>query len=86
MTKAQCEVAHTHSSRHREEIRNSRNAGCFYCQAVFPVTEIARWIDDDDTALCPQCGIDAVIGDKSGYTLSPEFLKDMFLFWFKPKR
>jgi len=79
--------AHKHSSSHRDEITKSENCGCFYCKTIFPSTDIREWIDEDDggvgqTALCPQCGVDSVICDKSGYSLTPHFLSEMHRFWF----
>ena len=41
-----------------------------------------EWIDDDNTALCPKCGIDSVIGTKSGYPITKEFLGQMQAHWF----
>lgn len=79
--------AHEHSSRHRAEVMGSVQCGCFYCCARFTPSEILKWIDKDDsgdgqTALCPKCGIDSVIGDKSSYDLSKEFLRKMHTHWF----
>ena len=79
--------AHKYSSSHRDDITKSEKCGCFYCKKVFPSTNIREWIDEDDggvgqTALCPQCGVDAVIGDKSRYSLTPHFLSEMHRFWF----
>ncbi len=34
------------------------------------------------TALCPKCGIDSVIGDACGYALTFQFVKDMQDHWF----
>lgn len=39
-------------------------------------------VDFDLTALCPYCGIDAVIGESAGYPLTEEFLKKMRDYWF----
>lgn len=80
--------AHTHSIRHREEILASEVCGCFYCLATFPPPEIEEWVDvneaspEGDTALCPRCGIDSVIGSESGYPITPEFLSTMRQHWF----
>ncbi|MGJ0394110.1 MAG: cytoplasmic protein [Methylocystis sp.] len=75
--------AHSHSSRHSEELRGSKTCGCFYCLAVFPPTEIADWIDDYDTALCPRCGVDSVVGDGSGFPVTDGgFLAAMKGHWF----
>ncbi len=64
----------------------SAQCGCFYCGAVFTPAEIKEWVDDHDdvgqTALCPQCDIDAVIGSKSGYAITPDFLAAMHTHWF----
>jgi hypothetical protein len=78
--------AHDHSSRHRVELAESRFCGCFYCCSVFPPERIEEWTDPVDgegqTALCPKCGIDAVIGDRAGFPISGEFLKRMRSYWF----
>ena len=34
------------------------------------------------TAICPYCGIDAVLADASGVEVSPEFLHKMHKAWF----
>lgn len=80
-------TAHKHSSDHREEIRNSESCGCFYCCSVFGPGAIVEWIDEDDegvgqTALCPRCGIDGVIGSESGCPITAEFLTEMRKHWF----
>ncbi len=79
--------AHKHSASHRDEIIKSEMCGCFYCKKIFPSTNIEEWIDEDDggvgqTALCPQCGVDSVIGDKSGFPVTSHFLSEMHRFWF----
>jgi hypothetical protein len=79
--------AHEHCSKHRSELLAGTQCGCFYCCAVFAASEITDWVDGDDngvgqTALCPKCGIDSVIGDKSGYEISQDFLTRMHEHWF----
>lgn len=78
--------AHKHSSGHKPEVQSSRICGCFYCSATFPPDEILEWVGrHSDTALCPKCGIDAVLGDRSGWPVSDRrFLKRMSDRWFKP--
>jgi len=65
--------AHEWSSYHRETLRGSDVCGCSYCLELFPPSDIEDWTDDDDTALCPKCGIDSVIGSVSGYPSSVSF-------------
>ncbi|MEY3298224.1 MAG: hypothetical protein RLZZ597_1484 [Cyanobacteriota bacterium] len=56
------------------------NSGCL---AIFSPTAIIEWTDEgDSTALCPRCGIDAVIGSASGYPITPTFLQAMHAYWF----
>jgi len=74
--------AHEWSSYHRETLKESNVCGCFYCLEVFPASEIEDWTDDDDTAFCPKCGIDSVIGSVAGYPIEREFLKKMHDHWF----
>lgn len=80
------EAIHRHSSCHREAIRASSLCGCFYCCATFTPGDIEEWIDERNgvgqTALCPKCGIDSVLGSSSGFRLTPEFLEAMHKYWF----
>jgi hypothetical protein len=74
--------AHKHCSKHREEIERSEVCGCFYCFATYPTTEIVEWVDDGQTAICPKCPVDSVIGSASGYPITREFLQRMHDYWF----
>lgn len=45
--------------------------------------EFDEWIVDDQfTAFCPYCGMDAIIGESSGYPITKEFLVKMKERWF----
>lgn len=75
--------AHRHSIHHRSEIEASEVCGCFHCLEAYPPSAITEWTDKGaDTALCPRCGIDAVIGSASGAELDAQFLKLMHQHWF----
>ena len=87
--------AHRHSAGHRAELLASERCACFFCLAVFSPQAIVEWTDapedaaadsDDNevgtTALCPACGIDAVIGSAAGFALQPDFLRAMRARWF----
>jgi hypothetical protein len=80
-------VAHKKSIRHRAEVEASQRCGCFYCCRTFGPGEIIDWTDTDNpvprqTALCPHCGIDSVIGDASGPKINELFLNEMRIAWF----
>lgn len=79
--------AHARSINHRGEVLSSDLCGCFYCCKTFRPDEIVEWCDANpdgvgQTALCPKCGIDSVIGDRAGYELTTQFLSRMRKHWF----
>lgn len=74
--------AHAFSFRNRSKLEQDLECGCFYCMKIFPANEIEEWEDDGETAICPYCGIDSVIGESSGYPLTEADLKEMHLHWF----
>jgi hypothetical protein len=74
--------AHEHARLHREEVLSSEQCGCFFCGATFKPGAIMEWVENGRTALCPGCGIDAVIGSDSNYPISRGFLIAMFKYWF----
>lgn len=88
-------AAHRHTWDNRAELEASRLCGCCSCMEVFPADEIVAWTGLDmnnfnnpdtasgETALCPRCGSEAVIGDKAGFGLTPDFLSRMNQAWFQ---
>ena len=88
-TEADLLDAHRHCSVHGDEIDASSVCGCFYCLAIYPPVEITDWLDDrihgvqGRTALCPKCGIDAVIGAAAGHPITEAFLRAMRRRWFE---
>jgi hypothetical protein len=82
VTEPDLELAHKQCIHNREQIAKSEVCGCFHCLAVFAPTEIKEWVDNDDTALCPKCGIDSVLGSASSFPINKEFLRKMKVRWF----
>lgn len=80
--------AHKYSNNHKKQLKKDKVCGCFYCLEIFSPSEIKEWIvhlnpcDRKGTAICPYCGIDAVIGESSGYPITKEFLEKMSKYWF----
>lgn len=75
--------AHKYSSNHKNQLLLDEKCGCFYCLSIFSPDEILEWVRDySGTAICPYCGIDSVIGESSGYSITIEFLKKMKEYWF----
>ena len=80
---------HARSSVHREVVLRAEAIGCFYCLRFSSPSEILDWVDEDDagvgrTALCPRCGIDAVVPVRDG--IDGEFLRRMHDHWFSTLR
>lgn len=74
---------HKHSSNNKIEITESDTCGCFYCKELFVPTEVKEWIHDkEQTAICPYCKTDSVLGNKSGYEITRELLDAMSKKWF----
>jgi hypothetical protein len=74
--------AHKFSSHHKKGLEEDKKCGCFYCLEIYSPTLITEWIDRDQTAICPHCGIDSVIGESSGFPITKEFLEKMNQAWF----
>ena len=95
MQPSELELAHKHSIRHRSEIERSDVCGCFYCLATYAPSAVTDWVDWPEntpdgmedaygqTALCPRCGIDSVLGSASGFAITRQFLETMRTRWFE---
>jgi hypothetical protein len=86
MSESDLVSSNRHAVRNRVEVFNSDACGCFHCLATFEPSTIRSWIDTGLTALCPRCGMDAVIGSASGIELTDEFLGSMQGRWFKERK
>ena len=83
--------AHRYCGDHREMVEASEWCGCFHCSSLFRRPTIKEWVKEGQTALCPNCGIDAIIPDKSGFLFGPhdtammaiQFLTNMHKRWFE---
>jgi len=75
--------AHRFSSWNREQLLASTYCACFNCKARYAPGKITLWTDDEQTAVCPECSVDAVLGNASGVDLTDEFLERMHEYWFE---
>ena len=62
----------------KEAIGKAEQVGCYFCLRAFPAIEVDEWTDDEATALCPHCGVDAIL---PGIT-DIEFLTAAHVHWF----
>ncbi len=61
----------------RHIFRNPK-IGCYYCINFINPKDIIEWIDNGETAMCPLCGIDAIIVQTPwNPVLTEEILSDL---------
>lgn len=87
------EQASKHTYCNFDEVTKSHSAGCFHCLKTFStniINEVEHCIAStphgtlEPTVFCPFCGIDAVIGDASGYDVQDvKFLVYLYSCGFK---
>ena len=79
---------HHSTFRNEQQIKNSKDCGCFHCKTIFKPEEVTDWWDNDGkgdrTGRCPNCRMDSVLGDNSGVDITPDLLELMNLQFFGP--
>lgn len=73
-----------HATNNEIEIVQSKECGCYFCRHHYDARKVNDWISDERgvSALCPECGMDAVVGDASGLDISKEKLKTLNLYFY----
>ena len=70
---------------HRQSMNNrstlTGRCGCFYCLSTFIAERVTDWADGGQTALCPVCGIDAVLSSVPT-PITGNLLRQMRDHWF----
>lgn len=76
--------AFSYTKNNKDLILSGERCGCFACTNLFYTYEIQYWIcnEYEETALCPYCFQDALIGENSGFTITREFLIAMNEHWY----
>lgn len=76
--------AHKASFKNKESVLRSKLCGCFSCLKTFAPDEVAfrKEMVGHETAWCPYCDIDAVLGDATGFPITSEFFDEMKKEWF----
>lgn len=78
------ETIFKHTANNEIEILTSENCSCVFCRHTYSARLVKDWVSDNKgtNAICPNCGIDSVVGDSSGYTFDKEELKQINLYFF----
>lgn len=79
------QAIHKYCTNNHKSLSKAKKCGCFYCCTIFNPAEIVEWVEQDDSAVCPHCGIDSVIpeSETGEYELTEELLKEMYKVWFE---
>lgn len=73
---------HAYSSHNKQLIDVSNKCYCFYCRSCMKQSEIKEYIDNGQTAICPNCGIDSIIPDSIEETVDKKIISEMNAYWF----
>ena len=71
----------------RRLIEGAKECGCFHCCRRFPPQLVTDWMKEpgeEDTGLCPYCGVDALIVGSKEFPLSTGLLEALRTEWFEP--
>ena len=79
------QAIHAESRGNQKAVTQSDYCGCFACKETFPGSEVTEFVDENSkperTAVCPRCGIDAVLPGSESHTITPELLSAMCQEW-----
>ena len=88
-------AAYRYTSNNYGQIEASQVCGCCNCVELFKPDEIVGWTGltmdnmtdpkavNQQTAMCPRCGSEAVLGDGCGFPINANFLARMNEAWFQ---
>ena len=83
------ELLNQQSGFNRSLLEASGKCGCFHCGRKFPVSLIANWMKEpgeEDTGVCPYCGVDALVVGTSKYPLTTALLAILYEKWFEDEQ
>ena len=85
-TVEELKAVYSNSIRNEESILKSNLCGCFHCISILAATDVksSEMVVEKDgfkTAICPICGIDAVLGDAS-VEITAELLEALNEYYF----
>ncbi|MFA6542901.1 MAG: hypothetical protein WCS99_00645 [Limisphaerales bacterium] len=79
--------AFQHTLQNRAEVLASEVCGCYFCFNTFGPSAVREWYDEIDgrivvhsegqTARCPHCHLDGIIGSASGFPITHDLLEEL---------
>ncbi len=73
-----------HTKDNEIDILNSKKCSCLFCRQTYDARRVSDWSTENNkiSAVCPECGMNAVVGDHSGFILDHDTLKALNLTYF----
>lgn len=69
------------SMKNRSALEQVAECACYHCYKVYPSQEIKDYTDQNSTAICPYCGIDAVLPVNHPDDKNKELLQKIHKYW-----
>ena len=79
---SQMKKLHAYASHNKHLVEQSEKCYCFHCKGVFNSSEIGSYLENEESALCPNCNVDAIIPDGIDDTIDESVIADMHDYWF----
>ncbi len=66
------------------QILHSKTCSCLFCRQTYDARLVHDWVNDEQgiSAICPECGMDAVVGDNNGEPMDKALLKELNLAFY----
>ena len=68
--------------KNRKMIEQSSLVGCYSCCKIFDSKDVKEYTDRNETALCPHCNVDCLVGNQCGFVLEESILIKARQYWF----
>lgn len=68
-----------HTKGNENDILHSKKCSCLFCRQTYGARMVSDWSNEGNkiSAVCPECGMTAVVGDASGYSFNHDELKKL---------
>jgi uncharacterized paraquat-inducible protein A len=66
------------SRRNRDAVKSAQHVGCYFCIEVFNADAVTDY-DNGGSALCPRCGVDALLPDVTDKALLAKACESWFV-------
>lgn len=82
MTLSEIIDLYSKSFRNKITLNKSTKCGCIHCKKIFDPNEIKEWTDNNETAICPYCGIDSIVTHTNKFDITKEVLDILNKYYF----